>query len=180
MKKAELFFITGVNGAGKSTLVPLLRKKVSSACVVYDFDERGVPENVDAKWRQKETGHWIDVGIRNSAKHKLTIICGLAMPAEVYPIAKQRNGIRIRMCVLDLGAPSIRARLRRRFSVPQAVRRLKKVTGLTVRECIQANIGHARELRRQCTKYKCKVFDTSRTTPERTADKIARWITMNS
>jgi putative ribosome biogenesis GTPase RsgA len=44
---SKIFFIIGVGGAGKSTLVNNF-KDTSPNFYVYDFDEVGVPENVDA------------------------------------------------------------------------------------------------------------------------------------
>ena len=60
MNKLKIFFITGTNSAGKSTIVPILRRNLSDKFIVYDFDEVGVPKNVDAKWRQQTTNYWLE------------------------------------------------------------------------------------------------------------------------
>ncbi len=61
MNRKPIFFITGVNGSGKTTLVPLLKSELNRSFVVYDFDERDVPENVNQKWRISTTQHWVNI-----------------------------------------------------------------------------------------------------------------------
>jgi len=179
MKKSTIYFITGANGAGKSTLIPILKKKLPSQYQVYDFDERGVPKNVNAKWRKKETNYWISIGLRNARKNVTTIVCGLAMPDEIYEIAKQRKGIRIKICLLDVSAKEIHKRIKKRYATPTSIRHLKSITGDSLLESIQGNINHAKEFRKQCKKHKCKFFNTSKTTPKQTAAKIINWINFN-
>ncbi len=80
------------------------------------------------------------------------------------------------MALLDVSALQIKKRLHRRFSTPQRIRNLKKVTGLTVTECIKENIQHAKTLRGECKKYKCKVFNTSTASPDSTVKKVVAWV----
>jgi thymidylate kinase len=173
MKQPKIYFITGVNTAGKSTMVPLLKKNLSSYFDIHDFDERGVPDNVDGKWRQKETKYWLRVGIRNIKKEISTIVCGLSLPEEIFKVSKSKK---IKIAFLDVSAKEISKRLRKRHNTPAKLRALKRVTQLTLAECIRDNIAHAKELRKQCKKYKCKVFNTSKTKPDKTVIKIIKWI----
>ena len=170
------FFITGVNGAGKSTLVPLLIKMLPRGYKVIDFDQRGVPNNVDVKWRQKTTRHWLQTARRNTQKNVHTVICGLSKPREIYAIATKKQKSNIHVAFLDVSSSQIEKRLRQRISSPLKVKNLKEVTGLTLRACIAANIQHAKELRKECKKYHCKVFNTTSATPKRTAVKVTHWI----
>ncbi len=171
-----IYFVTGVNGAGKSTIVPLLKKKLSSSFLIYDFDEVGVPENVDAKWRQDTTAYWMDIAIKNSKNNVKTVVCGLTKPSEVHEIKKSKKNLRVKIACLDLYAKDIEKRLKKRFKKSGSISNLKKVTGLTVKECIRANINHAKLMRKECRSSKCKFFNTSRTVPEKSIEKIINWI----
>jgi predicted ABC-type ATPase len=170
------YFITGVNGAGKSTVVPLLRNNLPSSFLVYDFDEVGVPENVDNKWRQKTTAHWMDIAIKNNKKNIKTVICGLTKPSEIKEISKTKKGLKVKIAFLDVYSRDIEKRLQNRFKKPGSVQALKRVTGLTVRDCIIKNIENAKRLRKECKNLKCKVFNTSRTTPKKSVEKIVNWM----
>ena len=157
-------------------MVPLLRKSLRVGYAIHDFDERGVPKNVDATWRKKETRYWIGVAVRNAKHNKSTIISGLTTPNEVRQARKGRS-LGVRICLLDVNRNVMRKRLLKRFQTPARIRNLKAVTGLTVAECIRDNLAHARVLRKECRKYHVKFFNTSKTTAEKTADKLMQWIT---
>ena len=172
--KAHIYFITGVNSSGKSTLVPILKKSLGNYFVVYDFDELGVPAKVDAKWRQKTSKYWLRVASKNAKKDISTIVCGLVWPKEVYSLAKSRKNISIYF--LDVSAKEIRLRLKKRFKTKVKIKNLKEVTNLSVSQCIEANILHAKKLRQEAREYQCKVFNTSHTSVEKTRDKIIKEI----
>ncbi len=176
MKKTSLYIITGVNGTGKSTMVPLLKKMLPGVFKVFDFDQRGVPENVDKRWRLATTKYWLRVAKKNEKKKIITVMCGLAIPSEIYKSKQELKGPTVAIALLDTSASQIRIRLKKRFSTKAKIRNLKKVTGLTIAECIAANIAHAKLLRKEAQRYHCVRFNTSRTMPMRTAKKITLWI----
>lgn len=176
--KSNIYFITGVNGAGKSTLVPILKKSLGKDFAVYDFDELGVPVKVDKKWRQKTTRHWLRLASKNIKKGTSTIICGLVHPKEVHDLANSRKNINIYL--LDISAKEIRLRLKKRFKTKATIKNLKEVTGLSVSQCIEANILNAKKLRQEAKEYKCKVFNTSHTSVAKTKDKIIKQIFLSS
>ncbi len=85
--KIPIFFITGTSGSGKTTLVQQLKKIIpSQSFAIYDFDERGVPENPDKTWRIATTTFWLGKAQENHHKHKTTIICGVSVPSEINTI----------------------------------------------------------------------------------------------
>ena len=174
--KIGLFFITGVNGAGKTTIVPLLRRTLPAHYVVYDFDQRGVPDNVTHQWRKDETTYWIQQAQKNAEKNISTIICGLTWPSEVHTGVANLRRKEVHLALLDLSQTAIRQRLNQRFLTKASIKRLLRVTGLTPEQCIVANIAHAKLLRKDCKKYHYRVFNTSRTTTEQTLKKLTRWI----
>lgn len=172
-----IYFITGVNGAGKSTIVPLLKKYLPDSFLVYDFDEIGVPENIDGNWRKKTTSYWMNIASKNSKKNIITVICGLTKPSEIAEINKTKKNLKAKIALLDLYAIDIEKRLKTRFKKPGSIKNLKKVTGLTVKECISKNVENSKLLRKECKDFECKVFNTSRTTSKKTVEKIINWLT---
>jgi len=176
MNRPKIYFITGVNTSGKSTLVPLLLKILPAGFFVRDFDARGVPKNVDEKWRQNTTKFWLEFAYRNYRRGISTVISGLAIPSEIHRVVRKTFRRRIKIAFLEVSAKQISKRLYRRCSTPAKVKNLKEVTGLTVTECIAANIKHAQVLRKDCKKFKCRTFNTSHVKVERTAAKVGQWI----
>lgn len=55
----KLYFIGGASGSGKTAIMPELQKILGSEIKVYDFDDIGVPEGADKKWRQESTEKWL-------------------------------------------------------------------------------------------------------------------------
>jgi hypothetical protein len=53
----KLYFIGG--GSGKTVIMPELEKILGSEAKAYDFDDIGVPEDADKKWRQESTEKWL-------------------------------------------------------------------------------------------------------------------------
>ena len=176
MGRVETFFITGVNGAGKTTLASLLKKILPKNYQIHDFDERGVPNNVNALWRRRTTRYWLERARDNAKSNVTTVISGLSKPHEIFHATTKRNQRKIRIAFLDVSSKQINKRLHRRYATPAKIRKLKAVTGLSLKDCITANIQHARELRQECKKYRCITFNTTTAKPSRTADKVAIWI----
>ncbi len=55
----NLYVVGGASGSGKTAILPTLQKLVGTAMTVYDFDDIGVPENADKRWRQQSTDAWL-------------------------------------------------------------------------------------------------------------------------
>ena len=55
----RLYFIGGASGGGKTAVMPYLKKLLGDGIAVYDFDDIGVPEGADKKWRQESTEKWL-------------------------------------------------------------------------------------------------------------------------
>ena len=68
---------------------------------MLQLDERGVPKGVNAKWRQDETKHWLQVGYKNAKKNKSTIISGISMPDEILERLDKRRNIKVQFCLLN-------------------------------------------------------------------------------
>ncbi len=95
-----LLFVTGARGSGKTAVTPGLAKRFPEYSV-HDFDERGVPDDADTRWRQEQTEFWINKSIENQHLGQDTIICGGAVYGEILacPSIRQIEGLGV--CLLD-------------------------------------------------------------------------------
>jgi broad-specificity NMP kinase len=166
----KTYFINGVPGSGKSTLIPHLRSLLGNEFDIHDFDERGVPDNVTIDWRKDETKYWIDVARENSLKDISTIICGNSVPNEIP------EGSSVIFIMLDLNESAIKERLLNRYSDPEKVRDLMRMTGKSPEESIAGNIKNTHYLRELCSKYSAHIIDTSSKTPQEVAQEVAAYI----
>ena len=77
----HIFFVVGVNGVGKTTTLNLLKNQLPmSSFSLYDFDEKGVPDNAGKDWRRSETGYWLSLGIENKKLNKKFKIASASAP----------------------------------------------------------------------------------------------------
>lgn len=51
----KLYFIGGASGGSKTAVMPYLKELLGEDIAVYDFDDIGVAEGADKKWRQEST-----------------------------------------------------------------------------------------------------------------------------
>lgn len=179
-QKAKIYFITGASGAGKSSLIPYLKSYLPKEKYrFYDFDERGVPTNVNQEWRRKETKHWLGVGAENAKKEYSTIICGLAYPDEVENEMEQilpSQKLKIIFFLLDVSNNALEQRLKERFASPEKQKDLKRVSGETLKEYITKHIKRAKRLRVLCKKYPCTAVDVTKMESQKVAAELARRI----
>jgi len=112
-KPKVIAFITGTSGAGKSVLVPLLKKRLPNF-EVHDFDEVGVPEDVDLSWRLKTTNYWLEIAKKNLANAKSTIISGSTVPDEILASPECDSSLKIYFGLLKINKSTIQERLMKR------------------------------------------------------------------
>lgn len=125
-----IVFITGVSGVGKSAIVPKL-KEILPSFAIHDFDEVGVPEDVDIAWRLRSTDYWLKEAKENITKGKSTIICGVSRPEEIMNSSEFKHTINLRFGLIKISDNLIRKRLAERGNDS---------------ELIQANINWAKVL----------------------------------
>lgn len=110
---SQIFFIIGVGGVGKSTLVSNIKDKLSNI-YVYDFDEVGVPANVDEKWRYQTTNYWLGKAQEHYNKGEIMVLGGFLVPSEVENQVNFNPNIRINYGLLEASPQIIRQRLIKR------------------------------------------------------------------
>ena len=95
----KLYFIGDASGSGKTAIMSGLKKILSKSITVYDFDDIGVPDNADKKWRQESTEKWLQ---KLLSEGKNTCLLGQIVLGEILacPSAKQIN--KINFCFLDV------------------------------------------------------------------------------
>ena len=111
----KLYFIGGASGSGKTAIMPELQKILGSEIKVYDFDDIGVPEGADKKWRQESTEKWLQQLL---ADGKDACLLGQIVLGEIMacPSAKKLDGINF--CLLDVDDLVRIKRIRTRGDVP--------------------------------------------------------------
>lgn len=161
LMKAAIFFITGASGVGKTTLVEQLKLRNIPSCIIYDFDERGVPSNADKAWRKRETELWLDVAVKNLEKNISTVICGVSVPSEIL---ETRNTSRVFFGLIKVDVSIMTTRLLNRGWSSDQVR---------------DNILWSNVLEQEVIAFtRSKVVDASTLDPSNVCDIFAAWIVL--
>ncbi|MDP5272877.1 AAA family ATPase [Chengkuizengella axinellae] len=120
--KLYLLFVTGTSGAGKTTLKDSLQHLNNEFISIHDFDEWGIPEDVDENFRIKRTGEWIEYGVKNMKEnHKSTVLFGQVVPHEVMDWVNQYDNINTAFGFIDVDLKDIENRLHERGWEPQLI-----------------------------------------------------------
>lgn len=107
------FFLTGTSGSGKTTIVESVQKLLPFVDV-HDFDEGGVPQDADEKWRMDRTNHWLEIAQENTKQKKITIICGVSVPTEVKNAPAYLKQLMVHYGVVHVEPDDVRMRLKKR------------------------------------------------------------------
>ena len=95
----KLYFIAGASGSGKTAVMLPLKELLGDNIAVYDFDDIGVPEAADKKWRQESTEKWLQKLLSDG---KDACLLGQIVLGEILacPSAKQID--KVSFCLLDV------------------------------------------------------------------------------
>lgn len=109
----RLYFIGGASGSGKTAVMPYLKELLGDGIAVYDFDDIGVSEDADKRWRQESTEKWLQKLLR---KGKDAVLLGQIVLGEILscPSAKQIG--KVNFCLLDVNDFERIQRLKKRNS----------------------------------------------------------------
>lgn len=96
---STFYYVAGASGSGKTAIMPALQKILGDAIAVYDFDDIGVPDGADKKWRQESTEKWLQKLLTDG---KDACLLGQIVLGEILacPSAKQID--KINFCLLDV------------------------------------------------------------------------------
>lgn len=95
----KLYFVAGASGSGKTAMIPDLRKILGESVSVFDFDDMGVPENADKKWRQEATEQWLQ---KLLDENKDACLLGQIVLGEILACPSVKHLDKINFCFLDV------------------------------------------------------------------------------
>ncbi|MFI1768869.1 hypothetical protein ACH41H_43500 [Streptomyces sp. NPDC020800] len=108
-----LFKLTGSSCSGKTTLAHAAVGRLRQI-VMHDFDELGVPEGADLRWRHRMTEMWVRRALEYQDRGIDLLLTGQSPLGEVLavPSAPLLDGIAV--CLVDVADEVRRARLAER------------------------------------------------------------------
>lgn len=107
----KLYFIGGASGSGKTAVMPHLKVLLGEGIAVYDFDDIGVPDGVDKKWRQESTEKWLQ---KLLSEGKDACLLGQIVLGEILSCPSAKQISRINFCLLDVSDFERIGRLKKR------------------------------------------------------------------
>ena len=175
MKNKTLYFVSGVSGVGKTAIIPYLKEMLPNSFEVYDFDERGVPDNAGSVWRLAETRHWISLGKQKAEGGITIVVCGFSNPEEIEEIKKDFPNLEVKTILLDGDAALIEKRLRDRNTDEAVKKDLERAVG-PADAFIENNTRFVPILRKICQQHQCAIIDTSDLSIKETAERVSKII----
>lgn len=105
-----LFKLTGSSCSGKTALARSVVDRLQQVAV-HDFDEVGVPERADRRWRHRMTEHWVRRALEYQGRGIDLLLTGQSPLGEVLaaPSAPLLDGIAV--CLVDVADEVRRGRL---------------------------------------------------------------------
>ncbi len=95
----KLYFIGGASGSGKTAVMPHLKKLLGDGIAVYDFDDIGVPDDADKKWRQESTEKWLQKLLKDG---KDACLLGQIVLGEILACPSANQIGKVNFCLLDV------------------------------------------------------------------------------
>ncbi|MGW3209002.1 hypothetical protein [Streptomyces sp. NPDC001135] len=110
-----LLKLTGSSCSGKTTLAYAVGERLERVAV-HDFDELGVPEGADHRWRDRMTERWVRRALEYQDRGVDLLLTGQSPMGEVLasPSAPLLDGIAV--CLVDVSSEVRRDRLTMRDS----------------------------------------------------------------
>ncbi|MCD6055565.1 MAG: hypothetical protein K0R12_527 [Gammaproteobacteria bacterium] len=93
------YFVGGASGSGKTSIMPYLKELLGNRMGVYDFDDIGVPQGADKKWRQASTEKWLQKLLTQSED---VCLLGQTVLGEILACPSARQIEEIYFCLLDV------------------------------------------------------------------------------
>lgn len=170
------YFVIGTNGIGKSRVLEKLQTLMpENMFAVYDFDQRGVPDNAGREWRRNETASWIKIGEINNQENKKTVIVGFAKPEEIEEASKQMEN-KPEIILLDGNTSTITERLKEQYNTEEKIKQLQRTTGKQLDKYIADSVYYAELLFELRFVHTYKIVNTNGRTPTEIAAEIMQFI----
>lgn len=107
----KIYFIGGASGSGKTAVIPHLKELLGDGIAVYDFDDIGVPDGADKKWRQESTERWLQ---KLLIEGKDACLLGQIVLGEILSCPSAKYIDKINFCLLDVSDLERIGRLKKR------------------------------------------------------------------
>lgn len=99
LNMTNLYFVAGASSSGKTSVMPYLKQLLQDDTVVYDFDDIGVPDNADKKWRQESTEKWLQKLLDDG---KNAFLLGQIVLGELLACPSAKEIGVVNWCLLDV------------------------------------------------------------------------------
>lgn len=187
---SNLYFVIGASGSGKTAIIPELKRHLRYQFNVYDFDEIGMPEGADKKWRQESTEAWLQKLLkedRDSCLH------GQMVLGEILACPSSSKLDKVNICLLDVNDFERIQRLRKsntHGSVDQhmlnwsAWLRMHHQDPQWMQQVVkedcwnQLNFSNWENLDNWTEKANIQFIETTKLSIKEVAAKVAQWITV--
>jgi len=183
----KLYFIAGASGSGKTALMPHLKELLGDNIAVYDFDDIGVPEAADKKWRQESTEKWLQKLLNDG---KDACLLGQVVLGEILACPSAKRIDRVNFCLLEVNDFERIQRLKKRNTYGVDQNMLNWSSWLRMHHQDPQWMDHV--LKEDCwhgldfsiwdqlmdwnSKALVKILDTTKLTINQVATCIANWI----
>ncbi len=107
----NLYFIGGASGSGKTAIMSELQDILGHKIEVHDFDDIGVPEAADKKWRQESTEKWLQKLLERGQD---ACLLGQIVLGEIFACPSAAKLSDINFCLLDVSDYDRIQRLKKR------------------------------------------------------------------
>ena len=95
----NIHFIAGASGSGKTSIMRGLQKILGTDVLVHHFDNIGVPDDADKKWRQKSTEYWLQ---KLLSYNKDACLLGQTVLGEILACPSTKQLKIVNLCLLDV------------------------------------------------------------------------------
>jgi GNAT superfamily N-acetyltransferase len=93
------YFVAGASGSGKTAIMSDLKGILGNSIAVYDFDDIGVPDGADKKWRQKSTQMWLEKLLSDG---KDACLLGQIVLGEILACPSAIQIDKVNFCLLEV------------------------------------------------------------------------------
>src|SRR3989338_1705603 len=107
----KLYFIAGASGSCKTAIKQALQNILGNSIYVYDFDDIGVPQDTDKRWRQKSTEKWLQ---KLLSEGNDACLLGQIVLGEILACPSADKTLEINFCLLEVSDFERIARLKKR------------------------------------------------------------------
>ncbi len=184
---SNFYFIAGASGSGKTAIMPALKTILGDTIAVYDFDDIGVPEGADKKWRQESTEKWLQ---KLLSENKDACLLGQIVLGEILACPSAKQIEKVNFCLLDVNDLERIQRLKNRNTYGADQNMLNWSSWLRMHHQDPSWMQHV--LKEDCwlglyfnvwdqlinwdSRATVTILDTSKAPINKVAESIAKWI----